>query len=170
MNVNKYVQLTVKIQKITVQGNKTSNEDCKGSMLHIRRVKNRSMEPTLTNNVLILTKTFRFEAAHFLPEAGADHKCVNMHGHSWKVEITVRGKIDAEKGWFMDYSDIKSAWRKLENLLDHSVLNEIEGLENPTSELLAVWIWDKLVGKLSGLHAITIFETETSKCTFFGKH
>ncbi len=115
-----------------------------------------------------LSKTFKFDAAHYLPYVSDDHKCKNLHGHSWKVEITVRGEVDREKGWFMDFMDIKEAWQPVYEILDHSTLNEIEGLENPTSETLAVWLWDKLSYKLPGLSAITINETDTSKCVYTG--
>ena len=116
-----------------------------------------------------LTKIFTFEAAHRLPCAGDEHKCSKTHGHSYKVEITVKGEIDSEKGWFMDYSDIKSAWKPIGEILDHCMLNDLEGLSNPTSELLAVWIWHKLEDKLPGLHAVTIHETATSRCTYKGE-
>ena len=115
-----------------------------------------------------LSKTFKFDAAHYLPCVEDTHKCKNLHGHSWKVEIQVHGEVDKEKGWFMDFKDLKDAWNPVKNLLDHHVLNEIEGLENPTSEMLAVWIWDKISYKLPGLHSIIIYETDTSKCIYMG--
>ena len=116
-----------------------------------------------------LSKTFTFDAAHYLSKAGSEHKCSKMHGHTWKVEIVVAGEIDSEKGWFMDYAEISKAWQPLQELLDHSVLNEIEGLSNPTSERLAMWLWEKLKDKLNGLSAISVYETPTAKCTYRGK-
>ena len=119
--------------------------------------------------IVELIKTYKFDAAHRLPFAGETHKCSNMHGHSWKVEICVKGEVCREKGWFIDYSQINSAWKPIDAILDHSVLNEIDGLENPTSEILAGWLWDKLVTQLPGLSSITIYESETSRCIYRGQ-
>jgi 6-pyruvoyltetrahydropterin/6-carboxytetrahydropterin synthase len=88
-----------------------------------------------------LTRDFTFEAAHLLPRVPEGHKCLRLHGHSFRVEITVEGDVDPSTGWFLDYGVIRDAAEPLRKQLDHYYLNEIAGLENPTSENLAVWIW-----------------------------
>jgi 6-pyruvoyltetrahydropterin/6-carboxytetrahydropterin synthase len=115
-----------------------------------------------------LVKDFSFEAAHRLPKVPAGHKCARLHGHSYRVEIEIQGEIDEEQGWLIDYAEIKSAFAPLREQLDHRYLNEIEGLENPTSEVLAEWIWSRLLDRLPGLVRITIHETCTSRCIYEG--
>jgi 6-pyruvoyltetrahydropterin/6-carboxytetrahydropterin synthase len=117
-----------------------------------------------------LSKEFSFEAAHRLPNAPPANKCSRLHGHSYRVALTVEGEVDPELGWFIDYQEIKLAFEPfLEQYLDHYYLNEIEGLANPTSENLAKWIWDRLKSRLSGLKRVSIFETCTSACHYEGK-
>lgn len=114
-------------------------------------------------------KEFRFDAAHTLPNTPSDCKCKALHGHSYKVVITIEGEVKKQAGWVIDYKDIKIAFSKILNLLDHSYLNDIEGLENPTSENLAIWIWNKLFPSLPSLIKIEISETPTSGCVYEGK-
>ncbi len=95
-----------------------------------------------------LRKTFQFEAAHLLPRLPKSHKCRRLHGHSFKVEIVVAGECDPRLGWLMDYADISQAFKPIRHRLDHYYLNDIPGLENPTSENIAAWIWKKLKPKL----------------------
>lgn len=114
-------------------------------------------------------REFTFEAAHHLPFVPADHKCARLHGHSYRVEIRVRGPVRSESGWVVDFTDIKEAFKPLHAQLDHYYLNEIEGLENPTSENLARWIWERLVGSLPGLHEVVVRETCTSGCVYRGE-
>ena len=95
-----------------------------------------------------LRKTFQFEAAHLLPQLPKTHKCRRLHGHSFSVEVVVAGECDPELGWLMDYADITAAFKPIWEKLDHYYLNEIPGLENPTSENVAVWIWKKLKPRL----------------------
>ncbi len=114
-------------------------------------------------------KEFTFEAAHHLPNVPANHKCRRLHGHSFKVSIAVEGEVGDKSGWVIDFSDIKKAFDPLYDQLDHYYLNEIEGLENPTSENLAVWIWIRLKPVLPELSQITIKETCTSGCIYRGK-
>ncbi len=116
-----------------------------------------------------IVKDFRFEAAHWLPNVPAGHKCRRMHGHSFRGEIALRGVIDPHTGWVMDFAEIKAALGPIVQQLDHYLLNEIEGLDNPTSERLAMWIWDRLAPKLPQLHRVTIEETCTTRCHYFGK-
>jgi 6-pyruvoyltetrahydropterin/6-carboxytetrahydropterin synthase len=122
----------------------------------------------LMRMIVELVKEFTFEAAHRLPRVPAEHKCARLHGHSFKCEVTVRGEVDPKSGWFIDYAQITDAFEPLRQRLDHYYLNEIDGLENATSENLARWIWERLEGTLPGLHRITIRETCTARCDYYG--
>lgn len=115
-----------------------------------------------------LRKTFQFEAAHLLPCLPKSHKCRRLHGHSFKVEIAVAGECDPELGWVMDYADISKAFQPLWEKLDHRYLNDIPGLENPTSENVAVWIWKKLKPRLPLLTEVVVAETCTARCVYCG--
>ncbi len=115
-----------------------------------------------------LVKDFRFEAAHFLPNVPEGHKCRRIHGHSFRGEVAVRGNVDPKIGWLIDFADLKKSVDPIVHRLDHYFLNEIEGLENPTSEMVAVWIWNQLAPQIPQLHRITIEETCTSRCHYFG--
>ncbi len=114
-------------------------------------------------------KEFVFEAAHRLPNVPPSHKCARLHGHSFKIAIHVAGPVDAATGWVMDFGDIKAAFRPLYEQLDHYYLNEIEGLENPTSENLARWIWARLAPSLAQLTQVVVHETCTSGCVYRGE-
>lgn len=118
--------------------------------------------------VFRLTKDFRFEAAQTLPAAPKGHKCGAMHGHSFMVEISVEGEIDQETGWVYDHAKISAAMKPLMDRLDHAYLNDIEGLENPTIELMCLWFWNKLAPQLPGLAEIVIHETPKARCSFKG--
>jgi 6-pyruvoyltetrahydropterin/6-carboxytetrahydropterin synthase len=120
-------------------------------------------------DVVELVKDFRFEAAHFLPNVPDGHKCRRIHGHSFKGEVAVRGPLDPKLGWVIDFADLRHAVDPIVDRLDHYLLNEIEGLENPTAELLAIWIWRQLEGKVPGLHRVTLEETCTSRCHYYGR-
>ena len=111
-----------------------------------------------------LRKTFQFEAAHLLPYLPETHKCRRLHGHSFVVDVVVEGPCDPKLGWLMDYADISAAFKPIHDQLDHYYLNEIPGLENPTSENLAAWIWKRLRPKLPLLKEIVVAETCMSKC------
>ena len=115
-----------------------------------------------------LRKSFQFEAAHLLPRLPRSHKCRRLHGHSFKVEIAVAGECDPELGWLMDYADLSAAFKPIWQQLDHYYLNEIPGLENPTSENLAVWIWRRLKRKLPLLTEVVVAETCQSRCVYRG--
>lgn len=115
-----------------------------------------------------ISREFTFEAAHRLPNLPPDHKCTRLHGHSYRVVIHVSGDLDPTLGWVQDFADLKAAWKPLDDQLDHYYLNDIEGLENPTSEILAEWIWSRLAPTLPGLDAVTVRETCTASCTYRG--
>ena len=114
-------------------------------------------------------KVFRIEAAHRLPNVPPGHKCARLHGHSFAVELSVAGEPGADTGWVMDFADVKRAFQPLYDQLDHHYLNDIAGLENPTSEMLAIWIWDRLKPALPQLSCVTVHETCTSGCRYTGK-
>ena len=115
-----------------------------------------------------IVKDFHFEAAHWLPNVPEGHKCRRMHGHSFRGEVAVRGAIDPATGWLIDFADLKRAVDPVVKRLDHNTLNNIEGLENPTSELLAVWIWNQIAPSLPMLYRVTIEETRSARCHYFG--
>ena len=113
-------------------------------------------------------KEFTFEAAHRLPNVPADHKCARLHGHSYRVEIHVTGEVGEISGWVMDFQAVKDAFAPLHEQLDHRYLNDVDGLKNPTSEVLARWIWERLVDALP-LSQVLVRETCTSGCVYRGE-
>lgn len=114
-------------------------------------------------------KVFTLEAAHRLPNVPSGHKCANLHGHSFRVELHVSGELGADSGWVRDFADLKAAFQPIHDRLDHHYLNEVDGLENPTSERLAVWIWDHLKPALPELSEVVVHETCTSGCRYRGR-
>lgn len=114
-------------------------------------------------------KNFTFDAAHYLPNVPPTHKCARMHGHTYKVRIVLEGPLDPVLGWVEDFAEIKKAWKPLEERLDHHLLNEIPGLENPTAEWIAVWIWNHLLPELPQLQRIEVYETPNSGVIYSGK-
>lgn len=113
-------------------------------------------------------KEFTFESAHRLPNVPPEHKCARLHGHSYRIAIHVAGPVDAKMGWIVDFAELKEAFAPIHAQLDHHYLNEVIGLENPTSENIARWIWDRLKPTLPGLSQLVIHETCTSGCVFRG--
>ena len=113
-------------------------------------------------------KEFNFEAAHRLPNVPEGHKCARLHGHSFQVRIVISGDAPEPAGWVMDFADVKASFKPLHDMLDHHYLNDIAGLENPTSENIARWIWQRLKPSLSLLSAVEIRETCTSGCIYRG--
>ena len=113
-------------------------------------------------------KTFTLECAHRLPNVPVGHKCARVHGHSFRVDLHVRGPVDDRLGWVMDFADIKTAFEPLYQQLDHHYLNEVSGLDNPTSENLARWVWTRLKPALPLLSRVVVHETCTSGCTYEG--
>lgn len=116
-----------------------------------------------------IRKSFTFEAAHRLPRLDPTHKCSRLHGHSFKVTLAVRGELSVDRDWVMDFGDIKNIFSPILEQLDHHYLNEIPGLENPTSEVLAHWVYHKLITQLPALHQVIISETCTSESLFPAK-
>ena len=116
-----------------------------------------------------LRKTFQFEAAHRLPLLPKSHKCNRLHGHSFQVEIVVVGELHPQLGWVVDYADISKVFKPIWEKLDHFYLNKVPGLENPTSENIAIWIWKKLKPKLPLLTEVVVAETCTARCVYRGE-
>jgi 6-pyruvoyltetrahydropterin/6-carboxytetrahydropterin synthase len=115
-----------------------------------------------------LVQEFRFESAHLLPKVPAGHKCARLHGHSFRIGVAIAGPVNPETGWLRDFGEVEALWAPLHDALDHRYLNEVPGLENPTSENLAKWIWDRLKPTLPELAEITVFETCDSRCEYRG--
>lgn len=115
-----------------------------------------------------LFHVFHLQCARRLPVLPVSHPCSRLHGHSFRVELTVSGDLDPALGWVIDFADIQAAWQPIHGALDHRTLNDIAGLENPTSENLAVWLWEKLKPALPGLSAVTVMETQDSGCRYTG--
>ena len=114
-------------------------------------------------------KEFTFEAAHLLPNVPNGHKCGRLHGHSFRVVVHVAGPVDSGLGWVQDFAEIKKAFKPLYEQLDHHYLNEVPGLENPTSEVLAQWIWERLAPTIEGLTRVRVYETCTAGCEYRGE-
>jgi 6-pyruvoyltetrahydropterin/6-carboxytetrahydropterin synthase len=113
-------------------------------------------------------RVFTIEAAHRLPNVPPGHKCARLHGHSFRIELHLSGPVQSETGWVMDFADVRTAFQPVFERLDHHYLNEIEGLENPTSENLARWIWREMKQRLPLLSKIVVHETCTSGCVYEG--
>jgi 6-pyruvoyltetrahydropterin/6-carboxytetrahydropterin synthase len=113
-------------------------------------------------------RVFTIEAAHRLPQVPPGHKCSRLHGHSFRIELRVEGPVDATTGWVMDFADVRAAFQPTYDRLDHHYLNDIPGLENPTSENLARWIWQQMKPLLPLLATVVVHETCTSGCSYRG--
>jgi 6-pyruvoyltetrahydropterin/6-carboxytetrahydropterin synthase len=113
-------------------------------------------------------RVFTIEAAHRLPNVPPGHKCARLHGHSFRIELHVSGPVDPQTGWVMDFADVRAAFQPVFDRLDHHYLNEIPGLDNPTSENLARWVWNEMKSRLPQLSKVVIHETCTSGCEFSG--
>jgi 6-pyruvoyltetrahydropterin/6-carboxytetrahydropterin synthase len=114
-------------------------------------------------------RVFQVEAAHHLPNVPSGHKCARLHGHSFRIEVHVSGEVGEHNGWVMDFADLRRIFQPVYDQLDHHYLNEIDGLENPTSENLAKWIWWQLQTELTGLSKIIVQETCNAGCIYRGK-
>ena len=114
-------------------------------------------------------KRFTFEAAHLLPEVPEGHKCRRLHGHSFSVSLHVDGPLQKSLDWVIDFADIKAAFEPALARLDHHYLNEVEGLENPTSENIARWIWREVKPRLPHLSKVVVQETCNTGCVYTGE-
>ncbi len=122
----------------------------------------------MASDTVRLVRDFSFEAAHHLPNVPDGHKCRQMHGHSFRVALVCEGRIDPETGWLIDFAELKQAFAPVLSELDHKYLNDIEGLENPTVENLARWLWARLKPGLPVLAQINVAETDSSRCEYRG--
>ncbi|HEY0898258.1 MAG TPA: 6-carboxytetrahydropterin synthase QueD [Sphingobacteriaceae bacterium] len=118
---------------------------------------------------MIIYKEFTFDSAHFLPLVPAGHKCSGMHGHTYKLVVFAEGEVQPETGWVMDYHDMKKVVEPIIQMVDHKLLNEVPGLENPTSEVLVRWFWQKIKAQMPLLSRIELKETPTSGVIYEGK-
>src|SRR6201996_9180897 len=112
-------------------------------------------------------KVFHLEAAHRLPHVPEGHKCARLHGHSFKITVTVRGEVDPKLGWILDFAEIARAWEPLHAQLDHRFLNEVPGLENPTSENLARFVFERIRLPGARVFSVGVAETCTSSCSVY---
>jgi 6-pyruvoyltetrahydropterin/6-carboxytetrahydropterin synthase len=115
-----------------------------------------------------LVKEYRFESAHRLPRVPEGHKCARLHGHSFRFEIHVAGPVDERSGWLIDFGALDEVVNPLVDKLDHRYLNEIEGLENPTSEVCARWLFERIKAQIPSLVALTFHETCDARCIYRG--
>jgi 6-pyruvoyltetrahydropterin/6-carboxytetrahydropterin synthase len=116
-----------------------------------------------------LSKSYRVQAAHSLPCSGPEHKCRKIHGHNYRIEIFIYGEVDESTGWLADFGVIDTAMEPLRKQIDHHMLNEVKGLENPTSENIAGWLWERLKKRLPNLSAVKVRENESVCCTYRGE-
>lgn len=117
---------------------------------------------------MIIYKQFSFDSAHFLSAVPEGHKCGNMHGHTYSLTVFIEGMPEQKSGWIIDYGDLKKIIKPIIEELDHHLLNEIPGLENPTSENLSIWLWNKIKPLLPNLKKIELKETPSSGVTYEG--
>ncbi len=115
-----------------------------------------------------LTHEFRLESAHSLPHVPQHHKCRRVHGHTFEIEIHVEGEVDERSGWLLDYASLHDAFAPVREALDHRLLNEVPGLENPTSEQMARWIWERLAPSLPLLVEVVVAESPVTRCSYRG--
>ncbi len=123
----------------------------------------------ITFAAMLLFKEFTFDAAHFLPNVPDGHKCKEMHGHTYRLRVWLEGKLDKQLGWVIDFADLKKVVKPMLDQVDHKCLNNIKELDNPTCELIAVWIWDQLKPLLPSLQKIELHETPTSGVVYDGR-
>jgi 6-pyruvoyltetrahydropterin/6-carboxytetrahydropterin synthase len=114
-------------------------------------------------------KEFSFDSAHFLPNVPEGHKCKNMHGHTYKLKVFIKGKPDEHYGWIMDFKELKDAIAPIIDTLDHRLINDVPGLQNPTAENITIWIWKKLKPVLPKLSRIELYETPTTGVIYSGE-
>jgi len=118
---------------------------------------------------MLIYKKFSFDSAHFLPNVPEGHKCKNMHGHTYMLTVFIEGALLPAEGWVIDYSDLKKLVKPIIDQLDHHCLNDLSGLENPTSEILAIWLWNKIKPLIPALTKIELNETASSGVIYQGE-
>jgi 6-pyruvoyltetrahydropterin/6-carboxytetrahydropterin synthase len=118
---------------------------------------------------MVIFKVFKIDVAHRLPNVPAGHKCSQIHGHTFRIELHVRGPLKERFDWIIDFAELAQAFKPIHDQLDHKYLNEIEGLENPTSENLAMWIWRRLKPALPTLCKVVVQESPESGCIYEGE-
>ena len=118
---------------------------------------------------MIVYKKFNVESARSLPNVPETHPCYQLHGHSFKIIISVKGQLDKHTGFVTDFQEIENAFNPIKKILDHSFLNKIEGLGNPTSENICIWIWDKIESSIPNICEIEIKETDSTGCIYRGR-
>ncbi len=118
---------------------------------------------------MLIFKEFTFDSAHYLPKVPPTHKCREMHGHTYRLRIYVEGDPGEETGWIIDFTDLKKITAGVLAQIDHVCLNKVPGLDNPTCELLSIWIWDRLKPGLPRLARIELYETPTSGAVYEGR-
>ena len=118
---------------------------------------------------MIVYKKFNVESARSLPNVPETHPCYQLHGHSFKIIISVKGQLDKHTGFVTDFQEIENAFNPIKKILDHSYLNKIEGLSNPTSENICIWIWDKIESSIPNICEIEIKETDSTGCIYRGR-
>lgn len=118
---------------------------------------------------MVIYKKFAFDSAHFLPNVPEGHKCKNMHGHTYHLTVYLEGDLDDELQWVMDFKELKDVVRPVIDRIDHQLLNDIPGLENPTAERIVIWIWEQVKPKLPLLSKLELNETPTSGAVYEGK-
>jgi 6-pyruvoyltetrahydropterin/6-carboxytetrahydropterin synthase len=114
-------------------------------------------------------KEFSFDSAHFLPNVPDGHKCKEMHGHTYRLKVFIQGELDPKLGWIMDFKELKEALLPVIEALDHKLINNVPGLENPTAENITVWIWNQIQPALPLLSRIELYETPTTGVIYKGK-
>jgi 6-pyruvoyltetrahydropterin/6-carboxytetrahydropterin synthase len=117
---------------------------------------------------MMIFKQFTFDSAHYLPNVSDKHKCKSIHGHTYRLTVFIEGEVDAELGWVIDFAYVKTVVSDILGLIDHKLLNEVNGLENPTCEILAAWLWNKIKPRITMLKRIELYETPTSGVVYNG--
>lgn len=118
---------------------------------------------------MTIFKEFTFDSAHFLPNVPDGHKCKNMHGHTYRLTVFFEGPLDPQLAWVEDFADVKKNINPIINRLDHKLMNDIEGLENPTCENIAIWLWEQIKSKMPRLSEIRLSETPSSGVIYRGE-
>jgi len=117
---------------------------------------------------MIVYKEYYINSARFLPNLEAGHICSNLHGHTYNIKVSVKGPVNLKSGFVIDAFDIDKCFEKVHRELDHKLLNEIKGLENPTSENICIFVWNRLIQDIPNLHEIEIKENNVTGFIYSG--